>query len=200
MKERPILFKPEMVRAILEGRKTMTRRVIKPQPECSPDSAMRWESSGKWQWRLMGGLEPAQAPQFACPYGNYDDRLWVRESIRKQDDVMVYCADGTTVSQDGLVLPSIGEKPVIPSIHMPRWACRLVLELTAVRVERVQSISGADALAEGIQATSKYGKDADVSDFQELWESINGPSSWDANPWVWVLEFKQNKESAHGRI
>lgn len=189
MKERPILFSGPMVRAILDGRKTVTRRVVKPQPD------------------FLGSMTDANTPfktlgaglhgQIVCPYGQPGDRLWVRETFAVYGDkkmhVIHYRADHPHhVGQKGM-----GYKP---SIHMPRWVCRILLEITAVHVERLQDIREEQSRAEGYPAVREAetgGSDLDTwLWFRSLWKSSNGAESWAANPWVWVIEFKQ-VEVAH---
>ena len=208
MKERPILFSGPMVRALLDGSKTQTRRVVKPQPtHFNPVGVPR----------LAKPVGPNAV--ITCPYGQPGDRLWVRESWAPDppcDGTWGYttwagCREGQIAGvPDRFRHPRFcnyaanwlhGPIRWTPSIHMPRWASRITLEITGVRVERLQDISEADAKAEGIEKTpsgfwSLYGQ-ADVdgtysprSSYRALWESINGPGSWDANPWVWVVEFK----------
>ncbi len=203
-RERPILFSGPMVRAILEGRKTVTRRVVKPQPDflgsmVDPNTPFK---------TLDAGLHA----RITCPYGEPGDRLWVREawaadaqvdaiapSDLSQGEPIWYPAD-LSVRQTGCSMISKGR--VRPSIHMPRWACRILLEITAVRVERLQDISEEQALAEGVrgepcdharQACADIGCWGDTAKgaFGFLWESLNGEGSWAANPWVWVVEFKR---------
>jgi hypothetical protein len=193
VKERPILFSAPMVRAILEGRKTVTRRAVK--------------GSGL---NFLADFTPeyvALPENNFCPYGKPGDRLWVRETCFIND----YRQAGVPFEERANVdlvyradpLPDWeGEESLItwrPSIHMPRWASRILLEITAVRVERLQEISRADIRAEGLQCPPELGSD-DVSPnyrdwypaaWRQLWESINGADSWNANPWVWVVEFKQ---------
>ena len=193
MTERPILFSAPMVRAILAGTKTQTRRVLKGmQP---------WGcNGGKPEWAIAGTQPP-------CPYGQPGDLLWVRETfaegIHQMADVnhWVYAADRFGEQQ------RLGDRWK-PSIHMPRAACRLVLEITSVRAERLQAISENDAKAEGIEQTahdfwrlygSHYGANATFSprtSFRTLWESINGAESWAADPWVWVVEFRSIQSPA----
>lgn len=185
MKERPILFSGPMVRALLAGTKTQTRRVVKPQP------AGEWAVPGKT----------------ACPYGQPDDRLWVRETWMDLQGTGVqlasksryaYGADTIAGSWDDECRIAYGLKWK-PSIHMPRAACRITLEITGVRVERLQDISADDARAEGCPDKPVPGAEqASVDAFArqwygDLWEQINGPGSWDANPWVWVVEFRVMK-------
>ncbi|GAB0077155.1 hypothetical protein I4I80_04050 [Pseudomonas syringae pv. tomato] len=213
IKERPILFSAPMVRAILCGQKTVTRRAIKPQPT--------W--NGKWfQWAghapdskhgAVGGnnIEAARLMNFSSPYGKPGDRLWLRETwycdhfqvlrgpyLKPEDlDVVEAREDGTLVyAADGLA-PYEQEQPTWkPSIHMPRWACRILLEITDVRVERLQDISKEQAIAEGVMSCERD-IDPDGNDYSPielfggLWSSINGAESWNANPWVWVVEFKR---------
>jgi hypothetical protein len=193
MKERPILFSAPMIRAILEGRKTMTRRVVKRVTEGSPYPEI---------WVPLPGTTNKHTPP--CPYGQPGDRLWVREtwawdvqaqaSLRDEDGPFAYAADPFAVQRR--LCPRWR-----PSIHMPRWASRITLEITGVRVERLQDISEQDAMAEGIRPFGD-GWGHHVHDglhymhraadsFASLWESINGAGSWDTNPWVWVVEFKR---------
>lgn len=215
IKERPILFSAPMVRAILEGRKTVTRRVIKPQPN--------WD--GKWfQWDghapnskdgAVGGntIEAADLLCWSSPYGKRGDRLWVREAFGLQvrhygggtGEHIVYRATNPNAiyckSAEGSQYPVKWK----PSIHMPRHSSRILLEITAVRVERLQDITEEQAKAEGVRL---YTDHAELGDwwhvegietysadprrsFELLWASINGAESWDANPWVWVVEFKR---------
>lgn len=197
MKERPILFSGPMVRAILEGRKTVTRRVVKPQPDflgsmVDPNTPFK---------TLDAGLHA----RITCPHGQPDDRLWVREAWAadaqvdaiaprdlSQGEPIWYPAD-FSVRQTGCSMISKGRGR--PSIHMPRWASRILLEITAVRVERLQDITEDQAIAEGIDTHPMgfYGNGCITAGgaFLELWESINGDGSWAANPWVWVIEFRR---------
>jgi hypothetical protein len=189
MTERPILFSAPMVRAILDGGKTQTRRVVKSkrEPVLIPFAALQSEMQEHlellgWRQWTKGHLGPP------CPYGQPGDRLWVRESFAKDSDGYVYKA--TCPWWDSL----IGKKP---SIHMPRDASRITLEITDVRVERLQHISEVDAQAEGaFFAPDAAYKNSFKQGFENLWQSINGPESWDANPWVWVVSFKQVKGGA----
>jgi len=202
--ERPILFSAPMVRAILAGQKTQTRRVVKPQPEL----AQLLTHSG-WSAWFDGHGRPLRNP-----YGQPGDRLWVREawaqnwnqlSDTRMDRSYVYRADGEGRAQDNGT-----DLPWRPSIHMPRAASRLSLEITGVRVERLQAISEVDARAEGVERIDiefgmrlrtphwrAYGNEdtqyciSPEASFQALWRSINGTESWDANPFVWAVEFKR---------
>ncbi|HEL5053060.1 TPA: hypothetical protein UOA92_000827 [Stenotrophomonas maltophilia] len=193
-RERPILFNGAMVRAILSGTKTQTRRAIKGipwRPGCNPGFSQARAFSNAGEFRIAGSQEMTTG--FRCPFGQPGDRLWVRETwCHAWDDERDqwsaperyhYRADGIEV-----VHVDDGERsPWCPSIHMPRRACRLLLEITDVRVERLQAISEADARAEGVDPEMP---DECVLAFERLWVSIGGPSSWNNNPWVWVIEFK----------
>lgn len=214
MAEKPILFAAPMVRAILGGAKTQTRRVAvkTSQPrnvfisdfdaaECKIEIENKISGTRSWK---------------SCPYGHPGDRLWVREAFfdttpysnaplfQGRAHPIAYRADGEV----------IGCHKWRPSIHMPRTASRILLEITAVRVERLQDISEADAVSEGLtvcHGVDEGGRyagyhwdqqseddtlwpDATVT-YRHLWESINGPASWAANPWVWVIEFKRLEQS-----
>lgn len=202
MRERPILFSAPMVRALLAGTKTQTRRVVR---YAEPDLV---DADG-WPLRDLAA-DGAGEVRAACPYGTTGDWLWVRETClaREQPDGLdgvQYLADqafreidNTEDAADAWIklnhYGGRGQGHVVPSIHMPRWASRLTLEVTAVRVERLQDISDADAFAEGIQQCADEGLTSDGTargTYRALWESINGPGSWDANPWVWVVEFRR---------
>ena len=210
MKERPILFSAPMVRAILDGSKTQTRRVVKPQPieDRLHDHVER--KYGLFTW-WAGNRTFSIQHQARCPYGQPGDRLWVRETwnvthhsqlapgeniaksaedcVRDNNGFMPSCAEGVVYAADGVTShPVHGKARWRPSIHMPRWASRILLEITDVRVERLQDISEADAISEGVQHSTL--NDPRV-EYRWLWESINGPDSWAANPWVWVIEFQR---------
>ena len=196
MKERPILFSAPMVRAILAGTKTQTRRAVKSTGMYAIDASIHGEEVAR---RELAALATR------CPYGQAGDQLWVREAFSgprcmdasdgckavppsKWGDCsrIWYWADGNPTEGDWT-------RPR-PSIHMPRWASRILLEITAVRVERLQDISETDAEAEGIQEIVDAGVDHDGTPrdaYRALWEQINGADSWSANPWVWVVEFKR---------
>lgn len=174
-KERPILFSGEMVRAILEGRKTQTRRVMKPQPF---DLIKSWPAN------------PKNGQEIHCPYGNASDRLWVRETFAeggmiRPGDKVSYAADW---GEDARVI-----RRWKPSIFMPRWASRITLEITNVRVERLQEITAADAKAEGVEPFLNRDATAWRAGFQVGWDALNAKRghSWEKNPWVWVIEFKK---------
>ena len=185
MTERPILFSAPMVRALLAGTKTQTRRVVKRNA---------YEKSIH--------ADQFAPPTCACPYGQPGDRLWVRETWAKwgRDD---QCGEGPSVTHEPIYRadgsPWDEQDKWRPSIHMPRAASRILLEITSVRVERLQDISEADTVAEGIPAGEVSPADAGRFAYRLLWESINGPDSWAANPWVWVLEFKRVEAAAGGK-
>jgi len=220
--EFPILFNGPMVRAIMAGAKTQTRRAIK-LPHHNPLG--QWEactSGGHGARDRKGNLVPEEVciwhtrtgDTLVCPYGQPGDRLWVREAHAIFPAHGQHRADGerwgpwgglpTTVSEDGTKIAYYREGfdrcdpgRWRPSIHMPRWACRLVLEIASVRVERLQAISEADALAEGIEQingrfTFNGGAHESLtasSSFMTLWDSTGG--MWVDNPFVWVIEFKR---------
>ncbi|MBU6957186.1 hypothetical protein KRR23_05450 [Pseudomonas sp. CVAP len=227
IKERPILFSAPMVRAILEGQKTVTRRAMKIQPD--DDASITVETYNVAVTNRHGGQEAGPEVFGAwwrdgesgckCPYGKPGDRLWVRETwfcdhfevmrgpYLKPDDLDIGAArdDGTLVyAADGLTPYELEQPAWKPSIHMPRWVSRIPLEITDVRVERLQDIDEEQAQAEGIGdhefwCRQPYDQDgAPTCDcdsisyeesFQRLWNSTGG--NWDANPFVWVVEFKR---------
>jgi hypothetical protein len=249
MKERPILFSGPMVRAIREGRKTQTRRIIKPQPPRG------WKFNSfdtLWYWWTPDGTCDLNGPHEGrkCPYGNPGDRLWVKETWAQVHPIQVSEGRFSLKGRAGIPGPppvdyrviyrSDGEyqrihfqrgEPKYPyrelcvegckreHIHpeerwngwassalMPRWASRITLEIVSVRVERLQDISEEDAIAEGCEMDGDFprpqpdasgigevGWDTAVEWYSWLWESINGFGSWDLNPWVWVIEFKEAK-------
>lgn len=197
VKERPILFSAPMVRAILEGRKTQTRRIVKPQPT-RPVANMGMGYFSEEPNNL-------RAPYLKCPYGEPGERLWVRETWAGVKQL-----GGIWVREKFHYRASEGDNELIkwkPSIHMPRVACRIILEITNIRVERLQDISDKDAAEEGlflepvVAGTTPMWRYNSSSDwyshtkncFKGLWQSINGEGSWDANPFVWVVDFKQVK-------
>ncbi|HHZ8296286.1 TPA: hypothetical protein ACWL8W_000667 [Proteus mirabilis] len=225
MKERGIIFNSEMVRAILDGRKKQTRRVMNNQPCTLPEETISVQQDD-FNFRWAGDLHNDTSGWFTCPLGKVGDRLWVREtwsvvSHEFDDDGLmidyvpdrptkavrempyghgyytghiIYSADGdfTWGDDDGCI---DGRSCWKPSIHMPRWASRITLEITNIRVERLNDISQSDAIAEGCW----YGRGGGVPDkaitpsdqFPTLWEEIYGDGSWSSNPWVWVIEFKR---------
>lgn len=192
MKERPILFRAPMVRAILDGSKTQTRRPVKPRKDLSVGCILAAHE-------LAGEINRGDYSN--CPYGQPGDRLWVRETFM-QESQFEPCAVRYRATDEPFVFgPPIGNIPKNwrPSIHMPRWASRINLEITGVRVERLQNCSEADARAEGVTIVNRHMNGYCAGQFfppairayQELWEQINRPGSWDANPWVWVIEFRR---------
>ena len=223
MTEKPILFNAHMVRALLDGTKTQTRIIFKPE-------RITFEDNGRYTTHAVRNGELTMTGQglFApdewlhyCPYGQPGDQLWVREKWRgvfnipppgpDQYAVARYIPDQEHCSRVEYAATMVKDKDQWrlwrPSIHMPRWASRINLEITGVRVERLQDISEADAQAEGCLPLTWEGKPslADLinwplktvdrpyaNDYAVLWESINGPGSWDANPWVWVVEFARH--------
>ena len=211
MTERGMIFNAEMVRAILDGRKTQTRRIMKVQPKPSKSRPGDfWFSSKKLESMVhVSDLAPGNSPiadyhlfiqEHCCPFGAVGDRIWVRETwarynIDQNSHDIAYRA---TTPADW---PEEGRWR--PSIHMPRWASRILLEITDVRVERLNAISEEDARAEGIidggclncgepEPCGCANPEPDATDaFAYLWQSIYGQESWNANPWVWVIEFKR---------
>ncbi len=189
MKERPILFSAPMVRAILAGTKTQTRRVVKPVGD-DDGFVLQDYGDGWWPYRSDDGestMKNGMEIPHACPYGQPGDRLWVREAWADCDKLVRYYATDD-------VHPLRKKRP---SIHMPRWASRITLEITSVQVEHLQDISVADCIAEGIPRGGPENPDnIERREYQTLWESINGAGSWNANPWVWVVAFKRMEGSA----
>lgn len=210
MKEHPILFSAPMVRAILAGQKTQTRRVLKQATGPSLSVGMADEAQGVAELSWLHGDGPGYdveetIRQVACPYGQPRDRLWVREAWRASlafeltppRDIpagtpLRYTADGSGA------LPPENAGKYRPPMFMPRWASRITLEVTGVRVERLQDISDDDAIAEGLTCQNGlYATPGEVwqidprKAYRDLWEQLNGPGSWDANPWVWVVEFRR---------
>lgn len=196
---KPILFKEDMVRAIQAGTKTQTRRIIKPLPlKLNREAgALELDAEAMTDGRIMK----------LNRYGQVGDKLWVRETwaprtmgLTQLDPVLKprYRADNDPL--DARVAAQCGGWK--PSIHMPRWASRITLEITGVRAEHLHCISEQGASAEGVaydpgeggtyhvQGIADCCSDSAVGAFRKLWEQINGPSSWTLNPWVWVLEFK----------
>lgn len=180
MKERPILMNAPMVRAVLDGSKTQTRRIAKLL------------LPGDKNYIFSGSIEEWASKRAAQgPYGKPGDRLWVRETHLPKASGTIYRADFSEFEAAGLGGLYGGWKP---SIFCKREHSRILLEIVSVRVERVQSISEDNALAEGVtlhpvksSRAERMARDA----YRKLWESINGSSSWDENPWVWVIEFRR---------
>lgn len=182
-----------MVRAILDGSKTQTRRIVKNMPrEVEGGYFEAYNKGNAWNWWTKD--HRPSLPQIKCKYGKPGDRLWVRETwawfdAEKGHEGCVYRA-----SENGQAWEREDEGwRWKPSIHMPRWASRITLEVESIRVERLNDCSMEDALAEGV---SDHDPDTGAwqnpkEQYADLWESINGPGSWDANPWVWVVTFKR---------
>ena len=209
MKERPILFSGPMVRALLAGTKTQTRRICKPAKTLSavvevPDPMERGQV---YNGSHFGDEEGAV--QFPCPYGGIRDRLWVRETFARIDGQTrpwIETDYKATYTHGDRLGDRLGiTKKWSPSIHMPRHASRITLEIAAVRVERLQDISEADARAEGARECDPVSgrevllagpsqRGSFILHYRDIWEQINGPGSWAANPWVWVLEFRRLQE------
>ncbi|EPY4717324.1 hypothetical protein ABN209_05480 [Klebsiella pneumoniae] len=207
--ERGMIFNAEMVRAILDGRKTQTRRPIKWKQTRFTEIGER-EDGSKWPW--SEDAEHAFDFWHPCPFGSVGDRIWVRETFQGPlfdfDLMDSYCKDSTPFEKsefcvykaDGVPAPEFYDADDElhccwrPSIHMPRWASRILLEITGVRAERLKSISDRDALREGCSTADMKSGDCVADVFARLWASIYGDESWNSNPWVWVIEFKRIEE------
>lgn len=217
MTDRPILFSAPMIKALLAGSKTQTRRILKPQPERT--------SNGSWhvQWQVGGGsILAADATDADLAAEMWEglriqvgDRLWCRESLKRNPDIWVYSADGAQVGWPARQVLAGKRLDYAPSIHMPKAASRLTLTVTDVRVQRLQDITDADAIAEGITCENvivgmacyggppveitadryffdgcdEEGFEDAVSAYAALWDSINGAGAWAANPWVTATTF-----------
>jgi hypothetical protein len=217
MKERPILFSAPMVRAILSGSKTQTRRVVKPQPAGSflglierpirsskdPPVLRAW---------FQAGAKEQSSREITCPYGSPGDRLWVRETWAVQHEY-----DAAAPSEHYAATEDLGGLRKRQSIFLPRRGSRILLEITDTRVQRLQEISEENARSEGLSTVTNDGSlckwgipDADglpgtdddgwpwrdwercpVAAYRRLWESINGSGTWDLNPWVWAVSFRR---------
>lgn len=226
MTERGMIFNGEMVRAILDGHKTHTRRPVKPQPELTKNSGFSWNGAVYGS----GSNDHETNRNFAhikCPHGKPGDRIWVRETwwqagqsyARYPDDDeygwygsrrVLFAADGNPPNEPNDHYPNglgggkfSAAKPSHlwrkrPSIHMPRWASRILLEITDVRVERLQAITLGDICKEiGCGLYDFHPATYGFQVWEELWESIYGEGSWQANPWVWVIEFKRIEGNSH---
>lgn len=211
MNARPILFSGAMVRALLAGTKTQTRRLFNPE-------RMTWDAAGRYETHALRGGEivftgsgPFHPKEWLhyCPYGKLGDLLYVRETWQESDADQDGRTDYYRADYDDATARE-GFGPWTPGIHQPRRASRLTLRLTDVRVERLQEISEADARAEGVLYVAGHGEitkaelDADPGysnylncrmGYETLWEQINGCGSWKANPWVWVLQFETIKRN-----
>lgn len=188
MTERGMIFNAEMVRALLDGRKTQTRRIMKAQPS----SGVRTSPFVK------SGFEDGHGKELSCPFGAVGDRIWVRETWAEAGagapELQLYRANYPDH------VPSYYENLEMaedirwrPSIHMPRWASRITLEITKVRVERLKHVPRSGIIAEGYPAerAADGGEYDPFLWYRDLWESIYGEGSWQANPWVWVIEFRR---------
>jgi hypothetical protein len=230
MKERPILMSAPMVLACLRevSPKTQTRRVVKPQPtvevvDAGVITSGNPAANGVWSWLDSKDIEWASpvGEDFRCPYGVPGDVLWVRETLRRSEvGPWVYRADGEPVEMphgdprapEMVAWAHHKEGDTCVSIHMPRWACRLRLRITDVRVERLNGITEADARAEGLIRQHHVWRDCEyplpdvaylpwagaphrfscpVQAYQALWEHINGEDSWSSNPWIWAVSFER---------
>lgn len=204
VKEHPIIFNGEMVRAILDGRKTQTRRVIKAGPKHKIESVIKFDS--KWGYGIFGcdcdECREANDHMFGldCPYGSSGDELWVREAfLNESGDEFSETHYPATMSAPQLFTARHIRKR--PSIHMPRWASRIQLKIKDVRVEMVQDICPENIYFEGIQTVrrdqcmGKSWRKSQIKAWIELWDSINEKRghSWESNPWVWVVEFELKK-------
>lgn len=203
MKERPIIFSAPMVRAILSGAKTQTRRVMKVR--CH--SICEGDDGKLWPW--SEDAELAEDFWHPCPFGKPGDRLWVRETWKHIEGGAIYDASGGTIDAFDPETIYRADRPNLygpwmSPIHMPRWASRITLEITDVRLEQLQDISEADAVAEGCKPIrpeivqdgliARPGRSA-VEEFRLVWEQIHGGGSWEKNPWVWVIEFKKLEQA-----
>ncbi|WP_271311477.1 hypothetical protein [Yersinia intermedia] len=229
MKERPILFNSEMVNAILSCRKTQTRRIMGNQPAGQDLETVHVRHNDDFNFQWYGNL--GESSYFPCPLGKPGDQLWGREAYRMARSLDTHSpskvaelslnagyknpwapiqleADGTRIGKwTGFDTPPVITEAgkLRPSLHMPRWASRINLLITGVRVERLNDISEQDAMAEGIDADylaesqdhydciadhNMTGSPTAKGYFSNLWQSIYGEESWEANPWVWVIEFE----------
>lgn len=207
MKERGMIFNGEMVRALLDGRKTQTRRIIKDCTVGSDQISKFIQIEKKFI-----GCYPEDVPELireCCPYGVPGDRIWVREAFASGLSTKSTLAYRATHKREDLEDGFYDTIKWTPSIHMPRTASRILLEITGVRVERLNAISEEDAQAEGVgtavwfaakgipesewKSLGEHGamQASYINRFATLWESIYGEESWKANPWVWVIEFKR---------
>jgi len=201
MKERPIIFDGESVRAILDGRKAQTRHVIRKPKRFENNDVYPMYGAGCFWWASDGF---STGVTLYCPYGQPGDKLWVRETFALMEDGTFYAADTRLESKqwpNGLWNVDKWRSP----IHMPRWVSRITLEITGVRVERVQNISNNDILAEGIEPDYEYqAEDCTILswhiprlEFVRRWDKLNAKRGfpWSSNCWVWVVEFELVRQS-----
>ncbi|WP_277561093.1 hypothetical protein [Acinetobacter beijerinckii] len=219
MKERPILFSTSMVKAILNGTKTQTRRVVNKAPTTEINHRLIALDNG-WNWQVdQQGIVPTMHREIdnpmVCPFGQIGDRLWVRETFcygridefdaEHPEDRSLYVDQDASdknyqraVHKQWCLENNVDIEEVVwkPSIHMPRWASRILLEITNIRVEPLKDISNEDAKAEGFDYSTHpsaiemgYSIGAKTN-FRITWEQIYGQNEWNKNPWVWVVEFK----------
>lgn len=215
MTERPITLTAEQVRAVLDGRKTQTRQIMKVQPESNQFGLLRITNStkrsdiGKYHWAESNATGThTRSALFSCPFGAVGDQMYVRENCQAFEyksglDAVRYSADGNEIPIKNHPLDADmwldlyryrgGEGRVVPSIHMPRWASRITLEITGVRVERLQAITIGDICKEGLAESMYEFKPVTQAfpSFEHYWNLLHGEESWQANPWVWVIEFKR---------
>ncbi len=224
--ERPILFSSAMVRALLAGTKTQTRRIVKGVPSWphfgrdimdwglsgihQMDDAGKLDGTDQWALDVQTEVDDYDRRLIRCPYGRPGDVLWVRETLRRAPDLWSFAADGAAVGWPGRQDLAGKKRDTVVSIHMPRTVCRLRLLITDVRVERLQDISEMDARAEGASECANgwwfdgkpefAGSDARGA-YYCLWNHINGPGAWAANPWVWAVSFERlaTTQEAEGR-
>lgn len=200
MSDRPILFSAPMVRALLAGRKTQTRRILKPQPT-GDVWRYGWDKDAGATFSAGDELTSGRIPIWA------GDRLWVRETLKSDSNDQGHA--WITYAADGAMIPSMGAykwqwaRDSLSSIHMPRWASRLTLTVTDVKVERLQDITLRDAFAEGcaIRQIDLFGAEGEQRNeigrayYRSAWEAINGPGSWKANPFVVAYTFTVIKQN-----
>lgn len=216
MTSRPILFSPLLAKAICAGAKTQTRR-----PISHPFSIGERDDGSPWPFAPQLDQNDGTMPWIACPFGLPGDRLWVRETFsprgrsgeacRIEDAAFAVLPDGTQVHRDGVVVQALAEYAPgafdgikwRPSIHMPRWASRITLEIVGIRAERLHSISDVDVVAEGVLGTELHDGQlvpaswpsmslmSPMKAWKVTWSASYGTGSWDRNPWVWAIEFRR---------